>query len=96
MQDGPQEHKRIILTESQAVSIYKQKPEICHKEINRRAASRSRLVSVNYGISSKTVRDIWNRKTWLFATHHLCKFEAKNGESGSSEVCNISIYKVIM
>jgi len=30
--------------------------------------SSSALVAAQYGVSSKTVRDIWNRKTWIYAT----------------------------
>jgi hypothetical protein len=30
--------------------------------------SSSVLVAAQYGVSSKTIRDIWNRKTWIDAT----------------------------
>ncbi len=29
------------------------------------------LLAAKYGVSSKTIRDIWNRKTWLSATKLL-------------------------
>ena len=29
------------------------------------------LLAAKYGVSSKTIRDIWNRKTWVSATDHL-------------------------
>jgi hypothetical protein len=29
------------------------------------------LLAAKYGVSSKTIRDIWNRKTWASATEHL-------------------------
>jgi hypothetical protein len=29
------------------------------------------LLAARYGVSSKTIRDIWNRKTWASATKHL-------------------------
>ena len=29
------------------------------------------LLAGKYGVSSKTIRDIWNRKTWVNATQHL-------------------------
>lgn len=35
---------------------------------NCRRRSKSRLVAQDFGVSPKTIRDIWNRKTWIFAT----------------------------
>ena len=34
-------------------------------------SARSRAVGARYGISAKTVRDIWNRVTWTAATEPL-------------------------
>ena len=31
----------------------------------------SRKLAVNYGVSAKTIRDIWNRKSWVKATLEL-------------------------
>jgi hypothetical protein len=33
--------------------------------------SNSELLAAQYGVSSKTIRDIWNRKTWVHATASL-------------------------
>ena len=34
-------------------------------------SARSRIVAARYGISAKSVRDIWNRKSWIAATEPL-------------------------
>ena len=33
--------------------------------------SNSVILASQYGVSSKTIRDIWNRKTWTHATKHM-------------------------
>ena len=72
-------HRKVILTGEQAVEIYKKKMSVA-TEINvpLRKQSQSRLVAQNYGVSPKTVRDIWNRKTWVSATQHLLTAEEKS------------------
>ena len=64
-------NRRIVLTQEQAAEIFKMKPSIAGSVSKRRPASQSRLVSERFGVSSKTVRDIWNSKTWKSATMHL-------------------------
>jgi hypothetical protein len=67
--------QRVILTEQQAVEICKMKPAVPVTGNLLRGESRSRIIAEQFGVSPKTVRDIWNRKTWVSATMHL--FEAK-------------------
>jgi hypothetical protein len=84
--------KRNVLTESQAVSIYMQRPQAEECFVLRtRNISKSRLLGERYGVSPKTVRDIWNRRTWMLATLplYLCNtyhFDSTS-PSGSDEVC---------
>ena len=86
--------RRIILTQLQAAEIYEMKPAVSSRIAHQRSASQSRMVAERYGVSSKTVRDIWNKKTWIFATMHLqnktaddMNFVTKcSGQSGISEV----------
>jgi hypothetical protein len=62
-----------------AVEIYKCKPAFNapsssvarHKSLGRRARGLSSIVSAQFGVSPKTVRDIWNHKTWVQATNYL-------------------------
>jgi hypothetical protein len=63
--------RRIILTEKKAGEIYSLKPSPSFPESTKRGESQSRLVAEKYGVSPKTVRDIWNRKTWIAATLHM-------------------------
>ena len=67
--------QRCILSASQASEIYKLRflastsasdPNSTGHEI-----SYSILLAAQYGVSSKTIRDIWNRKTWINATRQL-------------------------
>lgn len=64
---------RAILTDEQAQTIYRHKPGTASKRgvkvgtFQDRAAALAKM----YGISVKTVRDIWIGRTWYRATYHL-------------------------
>jgi hypothetical protein len=64
---------RLVLTEVQAVEIYRMKFKAHdhHCEDYQRCKSHSRLVAERYGVSPKTVRDVWNQKTWVHSTMHI-------------------------
>ena len=57
---------RAILTDEQAQEIFRKKPSP-HSKGRERAAALARM----YGVSIKTVRDIWIGRTWYRATYHL-------------------------
>ena len=57
---------RAILTDEQAQEIFRKKPSP-HSKGRERAAALARM----YGVSIKTVRDIWVGRTWYRATYHL-------------------------
>ena len=78
---------RIILTEQQAVEICMLKPAIMQQKMGKRYESQSRLLAERFGVSPKTVRDIWNRKTWVSTTKHLFG-------SASAEVYYIGILQM--
>jgi hypothetical protein len=40
-------------------------------------------VSVMYGVTSRTIRDIWNRHSWAYATRHLWHLEPQLGVENS-------------
>ena len=71
---------RALLNENQAVEIYKlrrmQKPnfEECRSQ-NAGPTETSRFnacsLAERYSVSPKTIRDIWNRRTWTQETKHL-------------------------
>ncbi len=62
-----------VLTEALAVEIYKYK--LALKSLSSSAAikikAKSLAVSQRFGVSPKTVRDIWRRRTWIYATYPL-------------------------
>jgi hypothetical protein len=69
----------IMLTEHDAVAIYRMKISL-QQRIGMDPSSRNQLVSLwgqsgpvakLFGVSSRTVKYIWNRQTWAHATNHL-------------------------
>ena len=75
-------HRKIILTAEQAVEIYKSKPSASSltgiSKTHRTRTSPSRTLAAEYGVSSKTIRDIWNRKTWGASTLHVFERQEKS------------------
>eukprot|EP00292_Cryptomonas_paramecium_P019875 CAMPEP_0113691978 /NCGR_PEP_ID=MMETSP0038_2-20120614/18801_1 /TAXON_ID=2898 /ORGANISM="Cryptomonas paramecium" /LENGTH=183 /DNA_ID=CAMNT_0000613783 /DNA_START=9 /DNA_END=560 /DNA_ORIENTATION=- /assembly_acc=CAM_ASM_000170 len=60
--NGRPGQQRRILTQDQAISIY----------LHRKSPTlRSSAVAALFGVNPKTVRDIWNRRTWAEETQHL-------------------------
>jgi hypothetical protein len=64
---------RAVLTAEQAVEIYRRRPQIVpsvlmHDQIS---SGRTLHVAMHFGVSPKTVRDIWNRRSWAPETRHL-------------------------
>ena len=60
----------MILTGLQAVEIIRIKQRNIENEkgtLSTRGLSQS--VSKVYGVSARTIRDIWNQKTWAYATN---------------------------
>ena len=67
---------RIILTAEQAIEIYGLKP-VPRTDLLKlpRMRGLSLPIAKKYGVSPKTIRDIWNRRTWAFATVSLLPSE---------------------
>mmetsp|Transcript_12480 Transcript_12480/g.24858 ORF Transcript_12480/g.24858 Transcript_12480/m.24858 type:complete len:421 (+) Transcript_12480:848-2110(+) len=59
---------KIILTAEQAVQIYEKRPTEGSMTDTTTSSCRSNEVAEQYGVNSKTIRDIWNRATWVKAT----------------------------
>jgi hypothetical protein len=70
---------RVILNASLAAEIYKEKLallaptsfESCLKDTRFFVKGKSAKLSAKYGVSAKTIRDIWNGRTWTSATSSL-------------------------
>ena len=81
---------RLVLNETLAAEIYAHKLDIlvptsfesCLRTGHMRMKGKSAKLALRYGVSAKTIRDVWNRKTWADATAHLWINE--NSESISS------------
>lgn len=66
----------VVLTAEQAIEIYKEKLMLlephsfksCLQDLESRIKGQSTRVGIEYGVSSKTVRDIWTHRTWANST----------------------------
>ena len=78
-------HNRVILNQRLAADIYAHKLSLINpttfdslfKDSQMKTKGQSSKVAVKYGVSPKTVRDIWNRRTWTNATRNLWEPEFK-------------------
>ncbi len=65
--DKPQKRHGIVLTDKEAFEIYKFKFPLDKFQMKGRSVP----VSRKFNVSPKTVRDIWNQRTWTNATRPL-------------------------
>eukprot|EP00291_Cryptomonas_curvata_P018751 CAMPEP_0172166124 /NCGR_PEP_ID=MMETSP1050-20130122/8803_1 /TAXON_ID=233186 /ORGANISM="Cryptomonas curvata, Strain CCAP979/52" /LENGTH=340 /DNA_ID=CAMNT_0012836691 /DNA_START=33 /DNA_END=1050 /DNA_ORIENTATION=+ len=64
--------KKIVLTSEKACEIYSFKADADGSSgSNESIAVRSQHIAARYEVDAKTVRDIWNRKTWVHKTKAL-------------------------
>ena len=71
-----------MLTAQLAAEIYAHKLKFLSKDeavysISGTVRGKSSLMSRLYGVSPRAVRDIWNRRTWGFATNHLWQYDGQ-------------------
>ena len=64
-----QKKSRSFLQEKQAVEIFQMKIENTSRNVRDRVSASA--IGRVYGVSEKTVRDIWGARTWRFETQHL-------------------------
>jgi hypothetical protein len=85
----------LVLSDSQAIEIYKCKLQLlrpssfesCMQSAESRIKGQSVPVAARFGVSPKTVRDIWNRRTWAFTTEKL--WEEEDGFSVSESLDSV-------
>ena len=73
-----------MLTDEQVMKIYMLKISMLNELLTvsraanlvKRMRGRSHLVGLQYGVSARTIRDIWNRKTWAYASQRLWTLES--------------------
>ena len=73
-----------MLNEQQAVAIYMIKISLGAQNRTNNPNTNTEMqvikgqsvrVSVMYGVNARTIRDIWNRQSWAYATRHLWYLE---------------------
>ena len=84
---------KFVLTEELAQEIYQHKLRLERNNIKTSGArikGPSAAIAQLYTINAKTVRDIWNRVTWKYATCHLwTESEIIISESKSAEISEV-------
>ncbi len=88
-----EQRRRIVLTPELALEIYGHKVNLQKRrgygplfDVSRLLRGQSTVVAVKYNVSAKTIRDIWNRKTWTFATCILWEHGNKHPTMSSDRV----------
>ena len=83
LEQEPGYHRgRIILNADLAINIYIYGVVLCNIK------GQSVHVGNKFGVSPKTVRDIWNHRTWIHCTRHLWSLNA--GRQKLSKVANFT------
>jgi hypothetical protein len=64
---------RAVLTAEQAIEIYRRRPQTVQSLLihDQTSGGRTLDVAMHFGVSPKTVRDIWNRRSWAPETRPL-------------------------
>ena len=74
----PASSKRQQLTDVEAVEIFKLRPKPRKGGAPQRGSMLlCKSLAPKYGVSAKTIRDVWRGRTWLHATEHLWTEEEK-------------------
>ena len=83
-ENGRKKPWKIILTAEQAIEIYKARPQ--GESSSATSSFRSNDVAEQYGVNSKTIRDIWNQATWVKATRPHWTDEEEAGYLASQKL----------
>jgi hypothetical protein len=76
VQDGP--GSSTFIREHEAVQIFLCRPKASEQTRSFETASLARALGQRYGVTGKAIRDIWNRRSWAWATRaHWTAREAK-------------------
>jgi hypothetical protein len=68
----PPDSKRQQLTTADAVAIFAMRPKKeGFKQVKRGQMLQCKVLGPKYGVSAKTIRDIWSGRTWTEATKHI-------------------------
>ena len=87
----PSSSKRQQLSDQEAVEIFQMRPRPKKgMPLQRGSMLQCKIIAPKYGVSAKTIRDIWSGRTWLHATQHLLTEEEKRAKCRKSEAGNRS------
>ena len=90
--------RSICLTEDQAIEIYHWKVDTVNEYVKLGCVDmtilkgKSALLSRMYSVSPKTIRDIWNRNTWVRATSTMWSLEDPIFNEKYTQVRNYPLY----
>jgi hypothetical protein len=84
----PPSSKRQQLTCLEAAEIFDLRPRSKGKGPRRGSMLICKTIAPKYGVSPKTIRDIWRGRTWLHATEHLWTAEDKKIKSRRDTLAN--------
>jgi hypothetical protein len=83
----PASSKRQQLTSLEAAEIFELRPRSkTGKALRRGSMLLCKTIAPKYGVSPKTIRDIWRGRTWLHATEHLWTEEDKKQKSSNGSI----------
>ena len=68
---GTSQTSHTVLSVPQVLDIFKLKTDKHARFTGPNGVLSAKLVGQHYNVSAKTVRDIWNSRTWYRETHHL-------------------------
>ena len=80
-----------MLSEHQAVEIYMHKIDLATAARYRDEKMTPALILLRreskgmakrYGLTIRAIQDIWNRRSWAYATHHLWALEDNDQDDG--------------
>lgn len=78
----PPSSKMLQLSAEDACEIYNMRPR--NSKERRGSMVQCKTIAPKYGVSAKTIRDIWRGRTWILATKHLWS-EEEIAERGDGE-----------
>ena len=72
---GFRHRSRAVLTREMASTIFCQKGLVFWGQNGKLSLNTSKILAKEYGVSPKTIRDIWNGRTWNHVTASLRHFQ---------------------
>lgn len=78
-----------ILTREQAIAIFQKR--VIPEEDEEPGPGKSGMVAKKFGVSPKTVRDVWNKTTWVEATCQFWTEEERRSYSQTQQLLHLEM-----